>query len=72
MVSAGAFTLLGFLAIFLKSSLPLLLGGIFVVIYYFWHWHKVRLELIPVEKVQAAWKGEAVVGVTWLLLVFFS
>ena len=71
-VSAIAFTLLGFLSIYLKSAWPLLLGSIFIIFYYFWHWHKVRLELIPVEMVRAARQGEAIVGVTCLLLIFFS
>ena len=72
MVSAFAFTLLGFLAVYLKSAWPLLFGGIFVAVYYFWRWHKVRLELISVEMVRAARQGEAVFGITWLLLIFFS
>ena len=71
-VSATALTLLGFLAIYLKSALPFLVGGILVIIFYLRHWHKVRLELIPVEVVQAARKAEAVSGVTWLLLIFFN
>ena len=72
MVSAFAFTLLGFLAVYLKSACPLMLGSVFVAIYYFWHWHRVRLELIPVETVRAARQVEAVFGVTWILLIFFS
>ena len=72
MVSAIAFTLLGFLVICFKSAWPLSLGSIFISSYYLWHWHKVRLELIPVEMVKVARQGEAVFGVTWLLLIFFS
>ncbi len=72
MVSSIAFTLLGFLSIYFKSSWPLLLGSVFIALYYLWHWHKVRLELIPVEMVKYARQEEAVFGVTWLLLIFFS
>ena len=71
-VAALALTLLGFLAIYLSSALPFLVGGIFVVVYYLWHWHKGRLELISVEMMQAARQTEAVFGLTWLLLIFFN
>ena len=72
MVSAIAFTLLVFLAICFKSAWPLSLGSIFILFYYFWHGHKVRLELIPVEMVRAARQDKAVFGVNWLLPIFFS
>ena len=71
-VSAIAFTLLGFLSIYLKSSWPLAFGSVFIASYYLWHWHKVPLELIPVDVVQGARKSEAISGVTWLLLIFFN
>ena len=71
-VSALSMTLLGFLAAYLKSSWPLLLGGICVAAYYFWHWNNVKLESIPLASVQAARQGETVWGVTWLLLIFFN
>ena len=72
MVSAIAFTLLGFLAISFKSAWPLSLGSVFILFYYLCHWPKVRLGLIPVETVRAARQDEAVFGVAWLLLIFFG
>jgi hypothetical protein len=71
-VSVLSLTLIGFLAAALKSTLPLWIGCSCVACYYFWHWHIVKLELIPNELVAAARKTEASFGITWLLLVFFN
>ncbi len=72
MVSALLMTLLGFLAAYLKSGWPLLIGGVFVVGYYFWHWHTVSLESIPADSVKAARQAETVWGISWFLLIFFN
>ncbi len=71
-VSVLCLTLIGFSAAALKSALPLWLGGFGVALYYFWHWHTVKLESISNELVAAARKTEATFGVTWLLLIFFN
>ncbi len=49
---------------------PLLCGIVVAMVFYIWHWHRVRLETLSPELVSQARKTEAM-GALALLIAFF-
>ena len=65
-------TLSGFAAVALHAAWPFVLGVLLSVIFYAWHWHGVRLELVLPADVTAAKRRGTAGALAVLLATLFN
>jgi uncharacterized protein (DUF983 family) len=70
-VAAAVITLSGFASAAAHSAWPLVAGLVSSLLFYVWHWHRVKLEMLSPKQVAAARKTEGL-GFVALVLSLFS